>query len=100
MKLPKLDTFLKKLHRSWEIAKISIEKVKEAMKKQFNKKRQNSQGLKQGDNIWLEAMNIQSKQPSKKLDQKRYRLFKSYKRYWTRSISAKITRKIGNTQHV
>jgi len=33
MKLPKLDTFLKKLHRSWEIAKISIEKVKEAMKK-------------------------------------------------------------------
>ena len=44
-----------------------MEKAKEAMKKQFNKKRQNSQGLKQGDNVWLEAKNIQSKQPSKKI---------------------------------
>jgi len=38
------------------------------MKKQFNKKRQNPQELKQEDNMWLEAKNIQLKQPSKKLD--------------------------------
>jgi len=55
--------------------KASIEKRKEGMKKQFDKKRQNSQGLKQGDNMWLEAKNIQSKQSSKKVDQKRYRPF-------------------------
>jgi len=42
--------------------------VKEAMKKQFDKKKQNSEELKAGDNVWLEAKNIQLNQPSKKLD--------------------------------
>jgi len=46
------------------------------MKKQFDKKRQNPQGLKVGDNVWLENKNIQSNRPSKKLDNKRYRPFK------------------------
>ena len=49
-----------------------MEKAKEAMKKQFNKKRQNLQELKQENNMWLETKNIQSKWSSKKLDQKRY----------------------------
>jgi len=46
------------------------------MKKQFDKKRRNPQRLKVGDNVWLENKNIQSNQPSKKLDDKRYRPFK------------------------
>jgi len=46
------------------------------MKKQFNRKRKNSQELKAGDNMWLEAKNIQLNQPSKKLNQKRYGLFR------------------------
>ena len=46
------------------------------MKKQFNKKRRNPQGLKVGDNVWLENKNIHSNKPSKKLDQKRYGLFR------------------------
>ena len=46
------------------------------MKKQFDKKRRNPQGLKAGDNIWLEVKNIHLKQPSKKLDQKRYGPFR------------------------
>jgi len=49
--LPKLETFLEKLQRSWETTKISIEKAKEAMKKQFDKKKQNSQELKQEDKV-------------------------------------------------
>jgi len=49
--------------------------TKEVIKRQFDKKRQNPQGLKIGDNMWLEAKNIHSKKPSKKLDQKRYGLF-------------------------
>ena len=40
--LPKLEYFLKGLQRSWEEAKRSITIVKEAMKKQFDKKKQNS----------------------------------------------------------
>ena len=32
--------------------------------------------MNEGDNIWLKAKNIYSNRPSKKLDQKRYRLFR------------------------
>jgi len=56
-----------------------MEVVQGNMKKQFNKKRKNPQGLKVGDNVWLEAKNIYLNQLSKKLDQKRYRLFKIIK---------------------
>ena len=47
-----------------------MKKAKEAMKKQFDKKRQKFQKLEQGDNIWLETKNIQLKQSLKKLNQK------------------------------
>ena len=46
------------------------------MKKQFNKKRRNPQGLKVGDNVWLENKNIHLNRPSKKLDNKRYGPFR------------------------
>ena len=46
MKLPKLEDFLEGLQRSQEVAKKSIEV---AMKKQFDIKRHNSQGLKVGE---------------------------------------------------
>ena len=61
MKLPKLEDFLEGLQRSWDKARISMNIAKEAMKKQFNKKTRNPQGLKIGDNMWLEAKNIHSK---------------------------------------
>ena len=70
---PKLEEFLIGLQRSWEEAMKSMEIAKKTIKKQFDKKRQE---LKTGDNVWLEAKNIYSNKPSKKLDQKRYRLFK------------------------
>jgi len=38
-----------------------MEKTKKAMKKQFDKKRQNPQELKQENNMWLEIKSIQSK---------------------------------------
>jgi len=50
--------------------------AKKAMKKHFDRKRHNLQGLKVGDNVWLEAKNIQLNQSSRKLDQKRYRSFR------------------------
>ena len=51
IELLKLDNFLNKLQKSWEIAKNSIEIAKEVIKRQFNKKRQNTQELKQGGNV-------------------------------------------------
>ena len=53
-----------------------MEKAQKNMKMQFNKKRRNLQGLKVRENIWLENQNIHLNQPSKKLDQKRYRPFR------------------------
>jgi len=46
------------------------------MKKQFDKKRRNPQGLKVSDNMWLENKNIQLNRLLKKLDNKRYRPFR------------------------
>ena len=60
MELLKLKEFLEKLQKSWNKVRRSMEMAKEAMKKQFDKKRWNLQGLKIRDNMWLEAKNIQS----------------------------------------
>ena len=49
------------------------------MKQQFDKKRRNPQGLKAGDHVLLENKNIHLNRPSKKLDNKRYGLFKILK---------------------
>ena len=54
----------------------SMEAAQESIKKQFDKKRRNPQELKVRDNVWLEAKNIYSNKPSKKLDQKKYRPFR------------------------
>ena len=53
--------------------------AKEAIKKQFDKKRWNPQGLKEGDDMGLEVKNIYSNKPLKKLNQKWYRPFKILK---------------------
>jgi len=67
---PKLKEFLISLQKSWEKATKAMNIAKEMMKRQFDKKRQNPQGLKKGDNIWLEAKNIYLNRLLKKLDQK------------------------------
>jgi len=46
-----LNNFLKGLQRSWNKARILIDMAKEAIKKQFDKKRRNSQELKIGNNM-------------------------------------------------
>ena len=50
-KFLKLEEFLIDLQRSWEEATKSIEEVQKNMKRQFDKKKRNSQGLKVGDNM-------------------------------------------------
>jgi len=74
--IPRVEEFVKELQKSWEQATNAIKEAQKKMKKQFDKKRRNPQGLKVGDNVWLENKNIHSNQPSKKLDNKRYGLFR------------------------
>jgi len=76
MEIPQVEEFMKELQKSWEQATKAIEEAQKNMKKQFDKKRRNPQGLKVGDNMWLENKNIHSNQPSMKLDNKRYGPFR------------------------
>ena len=57
---PRLEEFLTGLQKSWKQATKSTEEVQKNMKKQFDKKRRNPQGLKVGNNVQLENKNIQS----------------------------------------
>ena len=60
MDIPRVEEFLIGLQKSWERANKVMEEVQKNMKKQFNKKRRIPQGLKIGDNVWLENKNIHS----------------------------------------
>jgi len=73
--IPSLEDLLKKMKTTREETKTAMERTKEMMKRQYNKRIRQSQGLKTGEQVWLEARNIQTNRPSKKLDQKRYRHF-------------------------
>ena len=46
------------MQKSWEHVTKVMEGAQKNMKKQFDKKRRNPQGLKVGNNIWLKNKNI------------------------------------------
>jgi len=77
--IPRVEEFLIGLQKSWEQTNKAMEEAQKNMKKQFDKKRRTPQGLKIGDNMWLENKNIHSNRPSKKLDNKRYGPFRILK---------------------
>ena len=58
--IPQVEDFLSGLQRSWEQATKAMEEAQRSMKKQFDKKRRNPQGLKVGNHLWLENKNIHS----------------------------------------
>ena len=49
--IPRVEDFLSGLQRSWEQATKAMEEAQRNMKKQFDKKRRNPQGLKPGDHV-------------------------------------------------
>ena len=60
MGIPRIEDFLIEIQKSWEHATKAMEEAQKNIKKQFDKKRQNPQGLKVRDNVWLENKNIHS----------------------------------------
>ena len=60
LELPRVEEFAKKLQESWEHTAQAMREAQRNMKRQFNKKRRNPQGLKVGNHVWLENKNIQS----------------------------------------
>ena len=51
MDIPRVEDLLSGLQRSWEQVTKAMEEVQRSMKKQFDKKRRNPQGLKVGDHV-------------------------------------------------
>ena len=60
MGIPQVEEFLIGLQKSWKQVTKAMEEAQKSIKKQFDKKRRNPQGLKVGDNMWLENKNIHS----------------------------------------
>ena len=90
MDIPRVEDFLIGLQKSWEQATKAMEEAQKSMKKQFNKKRRNPQGLKVGDNMWLENKNIHSNRLSRRLDNKRYRPFRISKDIGLRAFQLEL----------
>jgi len=90
MEFPKLEEFLISLQRSWKKATKAMDRAQEMMKRQFDKKRWNPQGLQKREDIWLEAKNIYLNKLSKKLDQKRYGPFKILKAIGQEAFQLKL----------
>jgi len=88
--IPRVEEFLAGLQKSWEQATKAIGETQKNMKRQSDKKRRNPQGLKVGDNMWLENKNIQLNRPSKKLDNKRYRPFRISKDIGSEAFQLKL----------
>ena len=58
--IPQVGEFTKNIQESWKHVAQTMEEAQKNMKRQFDKKRRNPQGLKVGDQVWLENKNIQS----------------------------------------
>ena len=90
MEIPRVEEFLAGIQKGWEQATKAIKEAQKNMKRQFDKKRQNPQGLKVGNNVWFKNKNIQLNRPSKKLDNKRYRPFRISKNISSGAFQLKL----------
>ena len=57
--IPSLEELLKKMETTREEARTTMERTKDIMKRLYNKRRRQLQDLKVGEQVWLEAKNIQ-----------------------------------------
>jgi len=60
MEILNLEDLLKKMETMREKAKTAIERTNKMMKRQYDKRTYQSQGLKTREQVWLEARNIQT----------------------------------------
>jgi len=58
--IPSLEKLLKKMETTRNKARTAIERTKDMIKRQYDKRRQQTQDLKVGEQVWLEAKNIQT----------------------------------------
>ena len=91
MEIPQVEEFMTNLQKSWEQAMNTMKESQKNMKQQFDKKRRNPQELQVSEHVWLENKNIQSNQPSKKLDNKKYKSFRIAKNIGSGAFQLKLS---------
>ena len=74
-----------------EQARETLEKTREAMKKYYDRKATQQPDIKVGDKVMLNAKNIRTKQPSKKLSPKLYGPFKVLEKKGNRAFKLDIS---------
>jgi len=74
-----------------EKAHKALDQTREAMKKYYDRKAIEQPDLKVGDQVMLNAKNIRTKRPSKKLSQKVYSLFKILEKRGNRAFTLEIS---------
>lgn len=67
-KNPRSKGWVESLSQTRENANASLKLANEAMKRSFDKHRNESREYQKGDWVWLEGMNVRTAHPSKKLD--------------------------------
>jgi RNase H-like domain found in reverse transcriptase/Integrase zinc binding domain/Chromo (CHRromatin Organisation MOdifier) domain/Integrase core domain len=64
--------FATRLKEVSEVAKDNLRHTQEVMKNSYNKHKKAANVYQKGDKVWLDAMNLTSTRPTKKLEEKRY----------------------------
>ena len=64
---PRAEDLTHTLKQAWETAATSLKRAADYMAKSYNRKRKPARPYQIGDQVWLEATNITTQQPSKKL---------------------------------
>ena len=52
-------------------AQEALENTRNSMKKHYDKKKENGRDFEEGEKVWLDAKNLKTYQPGKKLDNKK-----------------------------
>ena len=82
--------FAEKMKKVHEEAGAALSLMQETMKKYYDRLRQPTREYQVGDKLWLEATNINTDRPAKKLDDKRFRPFPIIKKVGTSSYKLKL----------
>src|SRR5258708_30182442 len=95
-RLDSVETFVSQLTRARDDAAAALKKAAEEMKWYYDTHRGDTPKFKEGDKVWLDAKNVESGWPTKKLDHKRLGPVES-----TQALSGKAYRlKIPNTMRI
>jgi nucleoid DNA-binding protein len=71
-KMPAVDEFLVEMKQMWDTVKEAMQKVAKKMKEQYDRRKKPSREYQIGDKVYLDATNVPTLRPTKKLDQKYY----------------------------